>query len=104
MLKWRKFAGMRRGARRVKRGAEGHFERLPALVAELVLTKVDVIVTFSYPTAAAAKEGTSTIPIVIFNAGDPVKTHLVDSLNRPAATLPAFPTWLQSSRRNVLDY
>jgi putative tryptophan/tyrosine transport system substrate-binding protein len=71
----------------VKRGAEGHFERLPALVAELVLTKVDVIVTFSYPTAAAAKEGTSTIPIVIFNAGDPVKTHLVDSLNRPGGNI-----------------
>jgi putative ABC transport system substrate-binding protein len=71
----------------VKRGAEGHFERLPALVAELVLAKVDVIVTFSYPTAAAAKDGTSTIPIVIFNAGDPVKTHLVDSLNRPGGNI-----------------
>src|SRR6266568_2102004 len=64
----------------VKRGAEGHFTRLPALVAELVAVKVDVIVTFSYPVAAAAKEGTSTVPIVIFGAGDPVKTHLVDTL------------------------
>ena len=71
----------------VKRGAEAHFERLPALVAELVLAKVDVIVTFSYPTAAAAKDGTSTISIVIFNAGDPVKTHLVDSLNRPGGNI-----------------
>jgi putative ABC transport system substrate-binding protein len=71
----------------VKRGAEGHFERLPALVAELVAAKVDVIVTFSYPAAAAAKEGTSTIPIVMFNGGDPVKTHLVDSLNRPGGNL-----------------
>jgi putative ABC transport system substrate-binding protein len=71
----------------VKRGAEGHYERLPALVAELVVTKVDVIVTFSYPAAAAAKTGTSTIPIVIFGAGDPVKTHLVDSLNRPGGNI-----------------
>jgi putative ABC transport system substrate-binding protein len=71
----------------IKRGAEGHFERLPALVAELVAAKVDVIVTFSYPVAAAAKEGTSTIPTVIFGAGDPVKTHLVASLNRPGGNI-----------------
>ena len=71
----------------VKRVAEGHFERLPALVAELVAVKVDVIVTFSYPSAAAAKEGTNAIPIVIFGAGDPVKTHLVDSLNRPGGNI-----------------
>ena len=71
----------------VKREAEGHFERLPALVAELVAVKVDVIVTFSYPGAAAAKEGTSAIPIVIFSAGDPVKTHLVSSLNRPGGNI-----------------
>src|SRR6266568_1863341 len=71
----------------VKRGAEGHFTRLPALVAELVAVKVDVIVTFSYPVAAAAKEGTSTVPIVIFGAGDPVKTHLVASLNRPGGNV-----------------
>jgi putative ABC transport system substrate-binding protein len=71
----------------VKRGAEGHFERLPGLVAELVAAKVDVIVTFSYPAAASAKEGTSTVPIVIFSAGDPVKTHLVASLNRPGGNV-----------------
>ena len=71
----------------IKRGAEGHFDRLPALVAELVAAKVDVIVTFSYPVAGAAKEGTSAIPIVIFGAGDPVKTHLVASLNRPGGNV-----------------
>ena len=71
----------------VKLGAEGHFERLPSLVAELVAAKVDVIVTFSYPVAAATKEGTSTIPTVIFGAGDPVKTHLVASLNRPGGNV-----------------
>jgi putative tryptophan/tyrosine transport system substrate-binding protein len=71
----------------IKRGAAGHFERLPALVAELAAAKVDVIVTFSYPVAAAAKEATSRIPTVIFGAGDPVKTHLVASLNRPGGNV-----------------
>ena len=71
----------------VKRGAEGHYERLPGLIAELVAAKVDVIVTFSYPAAAAAKESTSTVPIVTFGTGDPVKTHLVASLNRPGGNI-----------------
>jgi putative ABC transport system substrate-binding protein len=71
----------------VERWAEGRFERLPVLVAELVAAKVDVIITFSYPVAAAAKEGTSKIPIVIFGTGDPVKTHLVASLNRPGGNV-----------------
>lgn len=71
----------------IKRQAEAHFERLPALVTELVNAKVEVIVTLSYPPAAAAKQGTTTIPIVIFGAGDPVKTGLVDSLNRPGGNI-----------------
>lgn len=71
----------------IKRGAEGHPERLPALVAELAAAKVDVIVAFSYPAAVAAKEGTSSLPIVIFGTGDPVVTHLVDSLNRPGGNV-----------------
>jgi len=70
-----------------KRGAEGHPDRLPVLVTELVAAKVDVIVAFGYPVAKAAKEGTSSIPIVIFNTGDPVKMHLVDSLNRPGGNI-----------------
>src|SRR4051794_3860681 len=71
----------------IKRGAEGHLDRLPGLVAELLASKVDVIVAFSYRVAAAAKEGTSTVPTVIFSAGDPVKTHLVASLNRPGGNI-----------------
>ena len=71
----------------IKRGAEGRFERLPALVAEVVAAKADVIVTVGYPVTAAAKEGTSTVPIVIFNAGDPVKTGLAVSLNRPGGNI-----------------
>jgi len=69
-----------------RRGAEGHVDRLPQLVAELVASKVDVIVAFGYPPALAAKEGT-TLPAVAINAGDPVSTGLVDSLARPSGNL-----------------
>jgi putative ABC transport system substrate-binding protein len=65
-----------------RRGAEGHVDRLPRLVAELVASKVDVIVAGGYPPALAAKNGT-TLPVVAFFAGDPVGTGLVESLARP---------------------
>jgi putative tryptophan/tyrosine transport system substrate-binding protein len=71
----------------VKVGAEGHLERLPGLAAKLVAAKVDVIVTFSYPVAVAAKQATSTIPIVLLGGGDPVKMGLVQSLNRPGGNI-----------------
>jgi putative tryptophan/tyrosine transport system substrate-binding protein len=64
------------------RGAEMERDRLPRLLDELVASKVDVIVTFGYPAALVAKQGT-TLPIVSFTAGDPVGTGLVDSLARP---------------------
>ena len=64
------------------RGADGRFERLPALIAELVAAKADVIITSSFPAAVAAKEGT-TLPIVAINCGDPVGAGLVPSLARP---------------------
>ncbi|SEC08822.1 putative ABC transport system substrate-binding protein [Rhizobiales bacterium GAS188] len=70
-----------------QRGAEWHYERLPVLVAELLASKVDVIVANSYPAAAAAKRGTSTVPIVIIAAGDPVKASLVASLARPGGNI-----------------
>jgi putative ABC transport system substrate-binding protein len=69
-----------------RRGAEGHVDRLPRLVVELVASKVDVIVTFGYPPALAAKQGT-TLPVVAFSAGDPVGTGLVDRLARPGGNL-----------------
>ncbi len=61
-------------------------DRLPRLVSELVTSKVDVIVAFGYPSALAAKQGT-TLPVVAFSAGDPVDTGLVDSLARPGGNL-----------------
>jgi len=69
-----------------RRGAEGHLDRLPQLVADLVASQVDVIATTGYPTALAAKQGT-TLPVVAVNAGDPVGTGLVNSLARPDGNL-----------------
>ncbi len=69
-----------------RRGAEGHLERLPALVDELVVSRVDVVVTFGYPPARAAQQKTG-LPVVAINAGDPVDTGLVESLARPGGNL-----------------
>jgi putative ABC transport system substrate-binding protein len=71
-----------------RRGADAHIDRLPRLVEELLATKVDVILTVGYPAALAAKQGTTTIPIVVTEpGGDPVATGLVDSLSRPGGNL-----------------
>jgi len=67
--------------------AEGHVDRLPALMAEVVDHNVDVILTASTPAAAAAKNATSTIPIVAFAMSDPVRSGLVASLAHPGGNL-----------------
>jgi len=69
------------------RYAEGKPERLPALAAELVALKVDVIVTVSNTTALAAKQATRTVPIVFTAVANPVAAGIVTSLARPGGNL-----------------
>ena len=65
------------------RDAEGKSERLPALAAEVVALKVDLILAGGTTQALAAKQATKTIPIVFASAADPVTSGLVTSLARP---------------------
>jgi putative tryptophan/tyrosine transport system substrate-binding protein len=69
------------------RAAEGQYERLPALAAELVRLKVDVLLAVITPAALAAKNATTTIPIVMMGVGDPVGSGLVASLARPGGNV-----------------
>jgi len=63
--------------------SEGHNERFPAMVAELLTRNVDVIVAAGTPPAVAAKAATSTTPIVFFFVGDPLNSGLVSGLAKP---------------------
>ena len=69
------------------RWAEGKFERLPELAADLVRLKVDVIVAFVTQAAEVAKRETSTIPIVMVGVSDPVGAGLAASLARPGGNV-----------------
>jgi ABC-type uncharacterized transport system substrate-binding protein len=69
------------------RWAEGVYDRLPHLVAELIATNVDVLVTHGTPGTRVAKQATTTIPIVMAISGDAIATGLVSSLARPEANL-----------------
>jgi putative tryptophan/tyrosine transport system substrate-binding protein len=67
--------------------ADGHGERFPALTAECLRLKADIIAVSTTPAAQAAKDATRTIPIVMIALGDPVGTGLVDSLAQPGGNV-----------------
>jgi putative ABC transport system substrate-binding protein len=74
------------------RYAEGKFDRLPALAAELVRVKVDIIITGGASATRAAKEATVRIPIVMTQAGDPVGSGFIASLARPGGNITGLST------------
>jgi putative ABC transport system substrate-binding protein len=69
------------------RWAEGKLERLPELAVELVRSKVDLIIASSIDAAEAARRATTTIPIVMVNAAEPVESGLAQSLARPGGNV-----------------
>ena len=76
-----------------RRSAEGKLDRLPVLAADLVRLKVDVIVTAGPAATRAAKEATSTIPIVMTNDSDPVCNGYVASLSHPGGNITGLSTF-----------
>jgi putative tryptophan/tyrosine transport system substrate-binding protein len=87
------------------RWADDNYDRLPALAADLVRARVDLIITFTTPGALAAKAATQTIPIVFHVGTDAVEAGLVPSLARPGGNLTAgmeneaSAAWLKPPRR-----
>jgi putative ABC transport system substrate-binding protein len=69
------------------RWAEGKYERFPALIAELIAQRVEVIVAAGTPASLAVKKATTSVPLVMVAVGDPVDTGLVASLARPGGNI-----------------
>jgi putative tryptophan/tyrosine transport system substrate-binding protein len=76
-----------------RRWADGQLERLPALAAELVQSKVDIILALTTPDARAARQATAAVPILLYaTGGDPVASGLVTSLSRPGGNITGYIT------------
>jgi putative ABC transport system substrate-binding protein len=69
------------------RWAEGQYERFPTLIAELIASKVDVMVTAGTPATQAVKRATTSVPLVMVGVGDPVATGIVASLKQPGGNI-----------------
>jgi len=69
------------------RWADGQYDRLPELVADLIRLKVDVIVTHATAGIGAAKRATTTMPIIMASIGDPVASGLLTNLSRPGGNI-----------------
>jgi len=87
------------------RWGEGHNDRLPSLISELVHRQVSVIVTLESTLAAlAAKEATHTIPVIFMQGADPVRIGLVDSLSRPGRNLTGINLFLAEVAAKRLEF
>src|SRR5450432_1656893 len=85
------------------RHASQQFDRLPALAAELISQRVDMIYTAGLPGAIAAKAATATVPIVFTMGEDPVKDGIVVSLNRPGGNATGFSSFNNQLMAKRLD-
>ena len=85
------------------RWADGKYERLPELAAELVRLKMDVIITHGTPGALAVKQATTTIPIVIALISDPVATGVVASLRQPGGNVTGLMFFTQELQEKRLE-
>jgi putative tryptophan/tyrosine transport system substrate-binding protein len=86
-----------------RRYAENRLERLPELASELVRLNVELIVAIGTLAPLAAKRVTSTIPIVMTAAGDPLASGLVASLGRPGGNVTGLASWCRTSPASDLN-
>jgi putative ABC transport system substrate-binding protein len=86
-----------------RRGIDGREERIPALVAELLGKNIDVLVTTHTGTVRAAKQATSTVPIVMAGVSNPERTGLVESLARPGGNVTGVSNMFAESTGKIVE-